>query len=115
MPDRERRQLDAIDRIQRLFLSGEEASVLQAEMVAAAGGPAGGRSGFLVDEVSPDEPEVVASSGGGETRVLIPLVGRSGPAGALVLVGVPEPVAELFRDLAPFLDGAAIMLRACLN
>jgi len=60
MAERERRQLDAIARVQRLFLSGEDASVLRAEIVAAAVELAGARSGFLLEEGPRDEPEAIA-------------------------------------------------------
>jgi PAS domain S-box-containing protein len=116
MAERDRRQLDAIGRIQRLFLSGEDASVLRAEIVAAAVELAGARSGFLLEEGPRDEPEAIASAGGaGGARVVIPLVGRSGPAGALGLEGVRATTPELRRDLAPFLDSAALLLRGWQN
>ena len=73
---------------------------------------AGAREGTLL-EAAPD-PDAAIPTG----RVLIPLLARTGSAGVLALDFADADVAssdETLDGLAPFLDAAAILLRASQN
>jgi PAS domain S-box-containing protein len=115
MTERERRLLDAIERMQRFFLSGADTATLHGELVALAVELTGARSGFLIAVGEPDEAEKIAAAERAGSAVLVPLVGRSGPAGRLGLEGVEADAAQVRRELAPLLDNASILLRGVLN
>jgi PAS domain S-box-containing protein len=108
--DEESRQLHAIDRIQRFFLSGADAAALREEILATAIELSGARSGFLLDPGEPAPDEAAA-----QDAVLIPLEGRSGPSGTLGLVGTGATRERVWRELSAFLNNASLLLRGQRN
>jgi PAS domain S-box-containing protein len=106
------RQLEAIERIHRSFVAGVDFATLWAAVVAAAVELSGARAGEIL-ATAPD-----ASCDLPPGRVLVPLVGRTGPSGVLALDFADADLAssdERIRELSPLLDAAAILRRASHN
>jgi PAS domain S-box-containing protein len=106
------RQLEAVERIHRSFLDGVDFAEIGPAVVAAAVDLSGARVGELLGESPPSHEPLPPG------RVLIPLVGRTGPSGVLALDFDDADRAaadETIRELAPFLDASGILLRASRN